>query len=55
MVSRFTEKTDFVLGYGGYFTAKGLLNKYIRYDCMTIAMQYLGMAMRGIPYMGVGT
>ena len=33
---------------------KGLLNKYIRYDSMTIAMQYLGMAIRGIPYMGVG-
>jgi hypothetical protein len=32
----------------------GLLNKYIRYDCMSIAMQYLGMAIRGIPYMGVG-
>ena len=32
----------------------GFLNKYIRYDCMTIAMQYLGMAIRGIPYMGVG-
>ena len=33
---------------------KGLLNKYIRYDCLSIAMQYLGMAIRGIPYMGVG-
>src|SRR5665648_268964 len=30
------------------------LNKYIRYDSMTIAMQYLGMAIRGNPYMGVG-
>ena len=54
MASRFDEKTGFVLGYGGYFTGKGLLNKYIRYDCMTIAVQYLGMALRGMPYMGVG-
>lgn len=54
MVSRFDEKTGFVLGYGGYFTGKGLLNKYIRYDCMTIAVQYFGMALRGMPYMGVG-
>ena len=54
MVARFDEKTDFVLGYGGYLTGKGLLNKYIRYDCMTIAVQYLGMALRGMPYMGVG-
>ena len=33
---------------------KGLLNKYIRYDSVTIAMQYIGMALRGVPYMGVG-
>jgi cellulose synthase/poly-beta-1,6-N-acetylglucosamine synthase-like glycosyltransferase len=54
IASHFDDKTDFVLGYGGYFNKKGLLNKYIRYDCMTIAMQYLGMAIRGVPYMGVG-
>jgi poly-beta-1,6-N-acetyl-D-glucosamine synthase len=54
MVSHFDGKTDFVLGYGGYIRKKGLLNKYIRYDSMTIAMQYFGMAIRGIPYMGVG-
>ncbi|MCE5344703.1 MAG: glycosyltransferase [Bacteroidales bacterium] len=54
MSSHFDEKTAFVLGYGGYNMEKGLLNKYIRYDSMFIAMQYLGMAIRGIPYMGVG-
>ncbi len=54
MASNFSEKTTFVLGYGGYFREKGLLNNFIRYDCMTIAMQYFGMAIRGIPYMGVG-
>ncbi len=54
MVSHFDEKTDFVLGYGGYFKEQGLLNKYIRSECLTIAMQYLGFAIRGIPYMGVG-
>jgi biofilm PGA synthesis N-glycosyltransferase PgaC len=54
IVSNFEEKTCFVLGYGGYISTKGLLNRYIRYDCMTIAMQYLGMAIRGVPYMGVG-
>ncbi len=42
MTSHFHEKTDFVLGYGGYMNKKGLLNKYIRYDCLSIAMQYLG-------------
>jgi cellulose synthase/poly-beta-1,6-N-acetylglucosamine synthase-like glycosyltransferase len=54
MAARFTGKTDFVLGYGGYLPRRGLLNRYIRYDSMTIAMQYLGMAIRGVPYMGVG-
>jgi cellulose synthase/poly-beta-1,6-N-acetylglucosamine synthase-like glycosyltransferase len=54
MTTHFDEKTDFVLGYGGYREEKGLLNKYIRYDSLTIAMQYIGMALRGLPYMGVG-
>jgi hypothetical protein len=42
------------LVYGGYLRKKGLLNKYIRYDTMFIGMQYLGMALAGLPYMGVG-
>jgi glycosyltransferase involved in cell wall biosynthesis len=54
MTSHFDDSVIFVLGYGGYMPQKGLLNKYIRYDCMTIGMQYLGMAIRGVPYMGVG-
>lgn len=54
MVSGFGSDIDFVLGYGGFFSGKGVLDKYIRYDCMMIAMQYLGLALRGLPYMGVG-
>jgi poly-beta-1,6-N-acetyl-D-glucosamine synthase len=54
MTGQLANEKDFVLGYGGYSRAKGLLNRYIRYDTMFIAMQYLGMAQRGIPYMGVG-
>jgi len=54
MTSNFEDNILFVLGYGGYLNEKGLLNKFIRYDSMTIAMQYLGMAIRGLPYMGVG-
>ncbi|HOU01402.1 MAG TPA: glycosyltransferase [Bacteroidales bacterium] len=54
MTCHFHGSTDIVLGYGGYLRGKGLLNKYIRYDTMTIALNYLGMAIRGIPYMGVG-
>jgi poly-beta-1,6-N-acetyl-D-glucosamine synthase len=54
MTSHFDEKISFVLGYGGYLKEQGLLNKYIRYDSLTVAIQYLGMAIRGIPFMGVG-
>jgi poly-beta-1,6-N-acetyl-D-glucosamine synthase len=54
MVSGFSEEIDFVLGYGGYIREKGLMNSYIRYDTLFIALQYLGMAVKGIPYMGVG-
>ena len=54
MASHFTTGTTFVLGYGGYFRGKGIMNSFIRYDSMTIAMSYFGMAIRGIPYMGVG-
>lgn len=52
--SVFADKNDFVLGYGGYLRQKGLLNRYVRFDTMFIAMQYLGMALAGLPYMGVG-
>jgi len=54
MTINFNNGVSFVLGYGGYFSEAGLLNKYIRYDSVTIAVQYLGMALRGVPYMGVG-
>jgi biofilm PGA synthesis N-glycosyltransferase PgaC len=54
MISNFDDNTDVVLGYGGYQNEKGFLNKYIRFDSMFIAMQYFGMALKGVPYMGVG-
>ncbi|MCK7541052.1 MAG: hypothetical protein MZV63_64290 [Marinilabiliales bacterium] len=31
-----------------------MLNRYVRHETMMIAMQYFGMAMAGVPYMGVG-
>ncbi|MGQ9619432.1 MAG: glycosyltransferase [Bacteroidales bacterium] len=54
MASDFSPGTDFVLGYGGYIHSKGLLNLYQRWETLFIAVQYMGMAIRGIPYMGVG-
>lgn len=54
MVSGLKGSKQIVLGYGGYTSQKGLLSKYIRYDTLTIAMQYLSFAISGFPYMGVG-
>ncbi|MFZ4860524.1 MAG: glycosyltransferase [Desulfuromonadaceae bacterium] len=54
MQSNFVDKKEIVLGYGGYETRPGFLNKLIRYDAMFIAMQYLSFALARMPYMGVG-
>jgi len=54
MNAQFTEQKEIVLGMGVYEKKKGLLNYLIRMDTLQIAIQYLGTAARGFPYMGVG-
>jgi poly-beta-1,6-N-acetyl-D-glucosamine synthase len=54
MQKNFTSDKDIVLGYGGYKKEKGILNHLIRFDTAFTAMQYMGMAAAGKPYMGVG-
>lgn len=54
IATNFSGDTEVVLGYGGFFSEKGFLNKLIRFDGLFIAMQYLGFALAGIPYMGIG-
>lgn len=54
MVRNFTPGVDLVLGYGAYEEEKGLLNHLITYDTLFIGLQYMGMALAGKPYMGVG-
>jgi glycosyltransferase involved in cell wall biosynthesis len=54
MVDNYDGTTELVLGYGGYEAKPGILNKLIRFDTLFVAMQYLSMALAGIPYMGVG-
>lgn len=55
MVQAFNNpQTEIVLGYGAYETRKGLMNKIIRYDTISIAIQYFSFALAGKPYMGVG-
>lgn len=54
MVQQFTSGTEVVLGYGAYFEQKTLINRLIQYDTLFCALQYMGMAIMGQPYMGVG-
>jgi glycosyltransferase involved in cell wall biosynthesis len=54
MVRNFTTQTDFVLGYGAYEKKKGLISHLISFDTFFIALQYMGFAIKGRPYMGVG-
>ncbi len=54
-VSRyFSSQTSIVLGYSPYEKSSGLLNSFIRYETLLTAIQFLGMALIGKPYMGVG-
>ena len=52
MSSGFDQRKEIVLGYGRYRYNKGLLNALIRFDTLHIALQYLGFALAGRPYMG---
>jgi glycosyltransferase involved in cell wall biosynthesis len=47
-------ETDVIIGYSPYFPKKGFLNKLIRFEAFFTAVQYLGLALAGLPYMGVG-
>lgn len=42
------------LGFGPYDRKRGLLNRFIRYETAYTAVQYLSLALQGLPYMGVG-
>lgn len=46
--------TILVLGIGKYVVYPSLLNLFIRYETTFTAFQYIGMAVHGVPYMGVG-
>ncbi len=50
----FTQNTEIVLGYGAYVQKKGFLSRMISYDTLFNSMQFLGFALQGKTYMGVG-
>lgn len=47
-------KKDIVLGFSPYFEEKGIINRIVRYDTLFNGLHYLGAALCGHPYMGVG-
>lgn len=51
---QFIGKKEIVLGYSQYQKSKGILNTFIRFETFYTAVQYLSLALRGQPYMGVG-
>lgn len=51
---RATENKNFVLGYSAYQKRPGFLNLFIRFETLFTAIQYIGYALAGNPYMGVG-
>lgn len=54
LVSCYMHETQMVLGFSPYYKNPGLLNKLIRYETFMTALQYMGFAKAGMPYMGVG-
>ena len=54
MMTGYNNGTEIVLGYGPYMKEKKFINKLLRYDTFMIALQYLSLALKGKPYMGVG-
>jgi cellulose synthase/poly-beta-1,6-N-acetylglucosamine synthase-like glycosyltransferase len=54
MVGTYIHDTKIVLGHSPYEKGKGFLNSIIRYENFITALQYLGFATLGLPYMGVG-
>ena len=54
MTSRLEQGREIALGYGAFEQKPGLLNRLIRLDNLTTALDYLGMAAAGRPFMGSG-
>ncbi len=47
-------ETEVVLGYGAYYKVRNFVNRFIQYDTLFNGLQYMGLAIAGHPYMGVG-
>jgi len=54
MARNFTSHTQIVLGHSSYERGKGWLHKKVCFDNLFTSLRYLGFAIAGAPYMGLG-
>lgn len=54
LMSSSIKDNEIVLGFSPYKKTNGFLNRWIRYEGILTAIQYLSFALNGRPYMGVG-
>lgn len=54
MARNFTQNTDIVLGYSNIQYAINWLNKQVLFDLFFSSVRYMGYALIGKPYMGIG-
>ena len=54
MMQGFASDKDIVLGFSPYLVEPGHVNRLVRYDTLFNGLHYLGAALCGHPYMGVG-
>jgi hypothetical protein len=54
MARNFTPETQVVLGYSNFQYRNGWSHKYRSFDLLFTSLRYLGFALAGKPYMGIG-
>ncbi len=54
LMARNFNRKDIVIGFSPYKKEKGFLNRLIRFDAVSAAINYLGFAKAGVAYMAVG-
>jgi len=54
MCSHIEPSRQFVIGYSPYMKSPDYLNAFIRFESLVTAVQFVGRALRGSPYMGTG-
>ncbi len=52
--SQFTDDKQIIIGHGRFEKKKTLFNLFLRYETFFNAVQYMGFALRGKPFMAVG-